>query len=145
VIPPGALVLLDTNVVVELARNRALGQRINRDFGLQDRPERPLISVVTVGEVHGLADYWRWGPDKVTGLVNLLQQLLVVGLRQGDIVHRYASISAHCTRSGLAVGDNDRWIAATASAAGATLLTSDRDFDPLHPEFVNRVWIDPSP
>ena len=40
--------------------------------------------------------------------------------------------------------DADRWIAATAKAADATLLTTDKDFDPLHPRYVERIWIDPA-
>jgi tRNA(fMet)-specific endonuclease VapC len=46
-------------------------------------------------------------------------------------------------RNGRAVGDNDVWIAACASAADATLLTTDRDFDLLHGTYLDRVWIDP--
>jgi len=37
----------------------------------------------------------------------------------------------------------DLWIAATAHATGARLLTTDKDFDHLHPAFVQRDWIDP--
>ncbi len=39
---------------------------------------------------------------------------------------------------------NDLWIAATAKAMGLTLLTTDRDFDPLHPTLITRTWIDPA-
>ena len=42
------------------------------------------------------------------------------------------------------MGDNDVWIAATAAAAGAYLLTTDKDFDHLHPTYVQREWIDPA-
>jgi predicted nucleic acid-binding protein len=41
------------------------------------------------------------------------------------------------------VSDNDVWIAACTSAADATLLTTDRDFDPLVGRYLDRVWIDP--
>ena len=41
------------------------------------------------------------------------------------------------------MGKNDVWIAATAAVTGATLLTTDRDFDRLTPQFLTRVWIDP--
>jgi tRNA(fMet)-specific endonuclease VapC len=33
---------------------------------------------------------------------------------------------------------------ATARATGFTLLTTDRDFDRLHPTWLNRIWIDPA-
>ena len=42
------------------------------------------------------------------------------------------------------MGENDVWIAATARRLGATLLTTDRDFDHLHGTWIDRVWIDPN-
>lgn len=53
-IPAGKLVLLDTTVLVELVRNREVGQRMDRDFALTTRADRPLISIVTVGEAMSL-------------------------------------------------------------------------------------------
>jgi len=55
VIGPEELVLLDTNVLLHLFRGSALGQKIEADYGLAKRPERPLISVVTVGEIQAIA------------------------------------------------------------------------------------------
>jgi tRNA(fMet)-specific endonuclease VapC len=40
------------------------------------------------------------------------------------------------------MGKNDLWIAATARAASATLITTDTDFDHLHPVLVKRELID---
>jgi predicted nucleic acid-binding protein len=42
------------------------------------------------------------------------------------------------------MGKNDLWIAASASLAGATLITTDKDFDHLHGKFVEVVWLDPN-
>lgn len=44
----------------------------------------------------------------------------------------------------LAVSDNDVWIAATAKAANASLLTTDRDFLHLHPHYVFVHYVDPN-
>ncbi len=41
------------------------------------------------------------------------------------------------------MGKNDLWIAATASVMQARLLTTDKDFDKLVPQFLARDWIDP--
>ena len=38
---------------------------------------------------------------------------------------------------------NDLWIAATAKALDAHLVTTDKDFDVLHPDHLRRTWIDP--
>lgn len=42
------------------------------------------------------------------------------------------------------MGKNDLWIAATARAAGATLITTDKDFDHLHPAFIKRELFEQS-
>lgn len=39
---------------------------------------------------------------------------------------------------------NDVWIAAVAKASGMTLLTTDADFDHLHPAHLVRIRIDES-
>ena len=40
------------------------------------------------------------------------------------------------------MAQNDLWIAATAAAPGAVLMTTDTDFDHLDPQFLTRVRID---
>lgn len=61
------------------------------------------------------------------------------------VVDAYAVIDAHFQSRGHSFGKNDLWIAATAHVAGARLLTTDHDFDPMDPLFLSRDWIDPTP
>jgi predicted nucleic acid-binding protein len=46
-IPPDALILLDTNVLIHLVRGKELGQRIDADFALassaRSSPLSPLV------------------------------------------------------------------------------------------------------
>ena len=42
------------------------------------------------------------------------------------------------------MGKNDLWIAATAHASGAVLVTTDKDFDHLHGIWLNREFVDVS-
>jgi predicted nucleic acid-binding protein len=42
------------------------------------------------------------------------------------------------------MGQNDLWVSATASAADAHLITTDRDFDHLDQKFIKLVRIDPT-
>ena len=60
-----------------------------------------------------------------------------------EILRMYAVIDAYSESIGQSMGKNDLWIAATAAVTGATLLTTDRDFDKLAPRFLAREWIDP--
>jgi predicted nucleic acid-binding protein len=41
----------------------------------------------------------------------------------------YARLKIHCQRHGLALDENDFWIAATAIATNAVLVTRDKDFN----------------
>ena len=73
----------------------------------------------------------------------LLRGLVVVNINQPDILDHYANIACHMERVGRAIGQNDLWIAASAAASGACLLTTYHDFDALHPGFMQVEWINP--
>ncbi|XYH97447.1 hypothetical protein ACMHYB_58460 [Sorangium sp. So ce1128] len=51
------LVLLDTVVVLYLVRGNDTGKGIDAAIRLSARAERPLISIITVGEALGFAQY----------------------------------------------------------------------------------------
>lgn len=137
------LLLLDTSVVLHVVRGKATGEALDRAFGLRARPDRPLISIITVGELLAFARQRGWGSAKVDRLKELVEELVVVDVRSQSVLDRYAEIDTFMVKHGHLIGDNDVWIAATASAAGAVLLTTDRDFDPMHDRFLSRVYFDP--
>ncbi|MGE0552563.1 MAG: type II toxin-antitoxin system VapC family toxin [Gemmatimonadales bacterium] len=143
-IPPDhALLALDTNVLIHTIRDNAIGRRIGTALRLGERSERPLISIVTVGETLALARRLGWGTQKTSTLRDLLTNLVVVDVSHAGVVDRYAELTAWCQSNGRSLDDNDRWIAATASVADAWLITTDRDFDPLDPKFLRHVYFDP--
>lgn len=123
-------VVLDTNVVLHLVRGNEFGRRIDASYGLQHRPYRPFVSIVTVGELLAFATRREWGPSRIAELNQLVNQLIVLDINRA-IIERYAAIHAFLVGSGKTVGDNDVWIAATAAATSALLITTDKDFDPL--------------
>jgi tRNA(fMet)-specific endonuclease VapC len=55
----------------------------------------------------------------------------------------YALIDTYSRNMGINMGKNDLWIAAAAHTTGATLVTTDRDFDHLHTKFIQRLWVPP--
>lgn len=143
-IPAGTPILLDTNILIYLARGGAASERLEARFGLRSRPLTPWISVVTVGEMLAFAERNSWGRRRVDAMQQLISNLVVVDIRTDAVLHAYAAVDTHMTRAGTRMDQqNDVWIAATASAMGAVLLTTDRDFDPLHPTHLQREWIDP--
>ena len=143
-IPRGALVLLDTNVLILLVRNGASGKQIQKDYDLAGRAERPLISIVTVGEAKAFARKLSWGDPKRSRLDELLRELVVVNIDAGDVLDRYAEIDYYSERihkPARPMGKNDLWIAATAAATESWLVTTDNDFDHLVPDFFRRIKI----
>jgi tRNA(fMet)-specific endonuclease VapC len=104
--------------------------------------ERPLISIVTIGEMLAFVKRGNWGSWKRSILEELFQDLLIMKISD-QVLEIYAEIDTYLIRAGKAVEQNDIWIAATAIASGAHLLTTDKDFDPLYPAYLDRTWIDP--
>ncbi|WP_395145526.1 type II toxin-antitoxin system VapC family toxin [Armatimonas sp.] len=137
--------LLDTNIFVHAIRNSTLWQ--TKIVPLHD-PLNTIpacvYSVVTEGELRSLVHQLGWGAAKHTQLQSLLAQIRRLDISTTAILQDYATIDSHCRTSGFTLSKNDLWIAATASALGLTLLTTDKDFDPLDGVFLNRIWIDPT-
>lgn len=136
--------VLDTNVIVHLLRWKDIGQQINARFGLLTAATMPIISAVSLGEARSLVRQWSWGAEKVERLYALLVRFVVIDIRSEPILRHYAELDHGSKNVGRRMNPNDVWIAATAAATGATLLTTDKDFDHLEPSIVRRVWIDPA-
>ena len=62
----------------------------------------------------------------------------------GRFVLAYGEIDTASDALGHRMGKNDLWIAATARVLGLTVLTTDKDFDHLHPTWIDREWVDPA-
>lgn len=138
--------LLDTNVLLHLIRGGDLGRYINVTFELANVVHRPLVSIVTHGEIWVLADRNEWRNEKREALTKMLSSLVTVDLDDQAILDAYVEMSrASQTAEGGArtLGDNDLWIASTTKAADAVLLTTDRDFLHPHPDHCFVHWIDP--
>jgi predicted nucleic acid-binding protein len=101
-----------------------------------------LISVITVGEVLAFVEKRNWGALKRASLQDLLRDLVTLEVSD-EVLRHYARLDTYLVRAGKAAEQNDIWIAATAIASGAHLLTTDKDFDPLYPAYLDRTWIDP--
>jgi tRNA(fMet)-specific endonuclease VapC len=135
---------LDTNVLVHLVRGDAVWARVRATYQPLLIDPRPIISVVTAGELRSLALQFDWGSVKTDQMEFYLGYLQRVSIDDSEIIRAYAVIDAHCQRTGHPLGKNDTWIAATAVVTGARLLTTARDFDWLDPLFLSRDWIDPN-
>lgn len=136
--------VLDTGVLVLLARGGSLGTKIAGTYGLLQPGVRPLISVVTQGELLAFARRNAWGAQKLGVVRKMIDNVVTIEISQ-PVIDAYVELdyaSAKHASGARNMGKNDLWIAATARAANATLLTTDTDFDHLHPALVKRELID---
>lgn len=61
---PDVPYLLDTNVILNLVRTNPLGRYIDSAFHLSSARRRPLVSIVSHGELPVMADRNGWGESK---------------------------------------------------------------------------------
>ena len=59
------LYILDTNILVHYVRASALWTRVRDTYQPLTTDPRPIISVVTAGEIRSLAIQWKWGQKKL--------------------------------------------------------------------------------
>lgn len=124
--------VLDTNIVLAYIRQSPQYLSAESQLSLTADDAQLIVSVVTIGEIRVLAQRRDWGQKKMEQLNSFLQQaLFVVDVSFGapELLDAYVEID--CFSKGRSMGKTDLWIAATAKVTGATLVTSDRDFDHL--------------
>ncbi len=144
--------LLDTNIVLAFVRNSPVAHGVTAILALTDT-NRVFISIVTAGELWSIANQSAWGEAKRNQLHQVLGEYAQLAVSDEALLYRYADIDAFSQNkladkplgmSARNMGKNDLWIAATASLQGASLITTDKDFDHLHGQFVEVIWIDPA-
>lgn len=134
-----ALYVLDTGILLGYARGAAYAQYVDDRFSPTLTPNSACISAVTVGEIKCFPIRRKWGERKLIALEKLLRQIPAAPINHPSILARYAELSTYCESanpskplplgaSAHPMGDNDLWIAATASVINATLITTDTDF-----------------
>ncbi len=147
--------LLDTNIIICLARNRITLENSLAKVGIIDlfSPQNQLIiSIVTVGELQSFALNNNWGHKKIQLLESLLTNFIIADINIEGVVKLYAEIDAfsQCKynkqnaifTTPRNMGKNDLWIAATAAFLGTTLVTTDNDFNHLKDEYLSVISVD---
>ena len=134
--------LLDTNILVALIRGNRLAQYLDQQYALRASLRECPISAVTVGEILALTRIFGWGTAKVDALYAFFEELVVIDINHPDIYAAYADIEHATVSVSQQMGKNDVWIAATSRATQMPLLTTDKDFDRLVPNWISREWVD---
>lgn len=122
--------LLDTNVVLHATREGSpVSRAIDAQFELSSSRFRPAICEVSIGELLAFTRSHNWGERRVARLQQEIGRCLTIEIATQGVYERWAEIQTGLQANGRTIGQNDLWIAATASVTGLTLLTMDRDFE----------------
>lgn len=138
--------LLDTNILLHYIRQSSLGEAIDRQFTPFSGSNEVFVSVISVGELKSIALQNQWGARKIGLMESFLSKMLIADINIEPIIESYAEIDAYSQNklpgrplplTARNMGKNDLWIAATTSVLGATLLTTDTDFEHLNGLFLS--------
>ncbi len=109
------------------------------------RVMRDVRTVVSHGEIWAMAERNQWGGKKRQALSEMINDLVTLDVNDRSIIEAYVEVDKknHSHPKGARVlSDNDKWIAATARAAAAVLLTTDQDFIHLNPDICTVHYVD---
>jgi len=138
--------ILDTNIILNYVRKSALAIYVDEQYAPLSIRHRPIISVVSVGEIKSIGIRNQWGVRKFELLNELLNEFVIADINVESIVDCYAEIDAFSQGklpqkpsdfSSRNMSKNDLWIAATSSILEAQLLTTDMDFQHLDKTFID--------
>lgn len=153
------LYLIDTGILVGYARGAEYARYCHDRYDLSSTDNFVFTSVINEGEILALAEKNNWGGKKRELFNKQLNEFASIDISSKDVINAYSQIKAWTEGSippsatdfpppqkpAIQMGQNDMWIAATAKAIGATLMTLDKDFDHLHHAgIIKRIWIDHS-
>jgi predicted nucleic acid-binding protein len=138
------LYLVDTNILLFYLRGGSIGKYIQANYPFDSGLFDSLVCVVSKGEILAFSKKRKWGDDKNKKLEQLLENLVTVDISSNEVLNAYAELDAYSESNGRRMGKNDLWIAATAKATGAIVLTTDKDFDYFNEqELIDVEWLDP--
>ena len=79
--------------MLHLIRANPLGRYVASAFDLRNPDYRPLVSIVTHGELRVIADRNSWGPKKFAALENALAILVTSDLASADVLEAYLALA----------------------------------------------------
>jgi predicted nucleic acid-binding protein len=136
----------DTSFVGHMARREIRPGRYGTwDEAVLDRigAASLAVSVVTIAEAHSGYLSAGWGGSRLAAAERYLERFRWIPLGR-TYVDEWARLRAAARARGIAISDNDLWIAATASVREQVLVTCDRDHQRIAPELpVDVVFLAP--
>ena len=118
--------LLDTNVIGDLVKRDV---RMAARLGKLPASDRAVICATVRGEVRFGLERMPAGRRRDSMAADVARHLASFACEPitAAVADQYAVVKHDCERRGRPVGENDLWIAATALAIGAILVSRDSD------------------
>ena len=151
-------VLLDTGMLLGLMREAPWALKADTDLDLSGPETLAFTSAVCRGELLALAEKRGWAEGKRARMEAVLDSFPAIGINQPSILSSYALIDAWTRgtavrspanapppRPALPMSQNDLWIAATAHASQAVLVSTDGDFGRLDGVWLEFVLVSQAP
>ena len=137
-------VLLDTGMLLGLMRQASWALKADGDLDLSGPKTLAFTSAVCRGELLALAEKRGWGAGRREQMESVLDRFPTIGIDRPSILSAYALIDAWThgkmvdspggappPKPAASMKQNDLWIAATAHASQAILVSIDKDFNHL--------------
>lgn len=143
--------VLDTNIILSYLRKNDVWGLIETSLQFFDSGTKVYIPAIVIGELQSIAIQNKWGVNKQNELQLFINEFIKIDIISDEVINRYAEIDAFSqgrlegkalNYSARNMGKNDLWIAATASILNATLITTDKDFQHLHPNFLQVAYFE---
>jgi tRNA(fMet)-specific endonuclease VapC len=142
-------IVLDTNILIHINRGNAVARQVKEYVSTFDEPQL-FVSVVNIAEAESLVIQWKWELATTKRLRDNMEKFICIDIEQNNptLLDAYAKIDCYSKRKikgpngkllpqgAISMKKNDLWIAATAHALDAVLLTTDGDFDHLDSLFL---------
>jgi predicted nucleic acid-binding protein len=142
----GETLICDSSFVGHLARRDTTPGRYGRwDKAVLHRVEGAAlaVSVVTIAESRAGYVGAGWGGSRLAAAEKVLERFRWIPVER-TYVDEWARLRVAARMKGIAISDNDLWIAATASVREQVLVTCSRDHERIAPELpVEVVFLAP--
>ncbi len=149
--------VLDTNILIHLIRNSATWEYVENEYLPFQNGNQTFISFVSVAEILSIARQLGWEQEKMKKLAFLFSEIEIVTVSNTPndlLIQGYVEIDSYSQgknpqlslpkdTSARNMGKNDIWIASTAYALQAHLITTDKDFEHLNYVFFDIHLVEP--
>ena len=141
--------LYDTGILIYIVRDASTNENVRKIVNPDGWKE--CISVVNKAEALSIANRNNWGKLKILKLSKLFEEITIVDISDDLIIDKYVEIDVYSQKqrgnrkedSPRNMGKNDLWIAASCACLELQLITTDKDYDHLQNEFLERSYFSP--